>query len=120
MVSTAVEAELDRLRHELERLRGEAERLRTVLAQRPQVQRQLTRETQEGVAARDLLASIADALDALGQGFFSQYGITSSDLLKLVALCEDDAARAGPLVNLEASWFGNTIRKVLLLTREQR
>jgi len=104
--------ELERLRLELERLHGEAQRLRVALAQRPR--RRESPATMEGVAARDLLAAIADALAALGQEFFVQYDTTTRDLLTIVALCEDDAARAGPLIDLETRCFGNTVRALIV------
>jgi len=104
--------ELERLRLELERLHGEAQRLRVALAQRPR--RRESPATMEGVAARDLLAAIADALAALGQEFFVQYDTTTRDLLTIVALCEDDAARAGPLIDLETRCFWNTVRALIV------
>ncbi len=103
--------DLERIRYELARLRGEAERLRATLAQRPR--RTESRATMEGLAARDLLAAIADALAALGKAFFAQCETTTSDLRALIALCEEDASQAGPLVELETRCFGNAIRGFL-------
>jgi len=115
MTSATIDEELGRLRRELDRLHGEAERLRVELARRPQAERDSSHGTKTGVAARDLLAAIEDALVASQkEEFFARYRIPASDLLKLVTLCEDDAVRAGPLVDLEARWFANSIRKLLV------
>lgn len=114
MPPVSVDEELERLHRELERLRGEAERLRIELAQRPGAAKELSEATRTGIAARDLLASLADALAFAGQGGVLRLTTTTTDILKLVSLCEDDAARAGPLVDAESRWYANVIRRSLL------
>ena len=114
MPPVSVDEEMERVRRELARLRGEAERLRAELAQRQRVVRELSEASRTGIAARDLLASLADALVSAGQGADLRLTTTTADLLKLVSLFEDDAARAGPLVEVEARWHANSIRKALL------
>ena len=114
MISTIGDEELARLRLELERLRVEGDRLRIELARRPRVSREKSEATKRGVAARDLLSAIENALGSEQQRFFSTYGTNAGDLQKLILLCEDDAARAGPLVDLEARWYANAIRKLLV------
>lgn len=115
MSSTTIDEELGRLRRELERLHEEAERLRTELARRPREEKSSSGATKAGVAARDLLEAIDDALAACQkEQFFELYRIPAGDLLKLVLLCEGDAVRAGPLVDLEARWFANSIRKLIV------
>ena len=114
MTSDRIEEELSRLRGEIERLRLEADRLRIELATHPSVSKRRSEATERGIAARDLLFAIRDALAIGQQGFFSEYRTTKGDLSKLIVLCEDDAARAGPLVDMEARWYANAIRKVLV------
>jgi len=115
MIGATIEEELDRLRRELDRLRGEADRLRAELARRPCIERSSSDAARAGVAARDLLAAIEDALaSSQTEEFFTRYHIPASDLLKLVSLCEDDAVSAGPLVDVEARWFANSIRKLIV------
>jgi hypothetical protein len=110
----SLDEELLRLRGELERLRVEAKRLKIELARRPKALKRRSEAIKRGVAARDLLFAIQDALETGQQKFFSEYRTTEADLLKLVLLCEDDAARAGPLIDIEARWYANAIRKVLV------
>ncbi|HVP19387.1 MAG TPA: hypothetical protein VMU36_10350 [Spirochaetia bacterium] len=115
MISATIDEELGRLRRELDRLHREADRLRMELARRPRVEKSGSDSTKAGVAARDLLAAIEDALASCErEEFLAKYRVPASDLLKLVSLCEDDAARAGPLVDVEARWFANSIRKLIV------
>ncbi len=113
--SVKVGEELERLHRELLRLRAEGERLRTELGRRPTVRQEPDESTRAGASACDLLCAIQAALISAGKnGFFSEYRTKPGDLLMLVALCEDDAARAGPLIDLRTRWFANTIRKLLV------
>ena len=113
--SSKLDEQLERLRSEIERLRGEGERLRTLLAQRPRLLKEISEGTKTGIAARDLMADITDVLTSTRkEDFFSRYGSNERDLLRLISLCEEDAARAGPLVAVEARWFANSIRRLLL------
>jgi len=116
ITSTTLDERLERLRSELERLRREGERLRTKLAQRPHLVREISEATKAGIAARDLMAELTDALTAIPKkDFFAQYGTNERDILKLLSLWEDDAARAGPLVDVEARWYANSIRRLFLV-----
>ena len=116
MTSTTLDEQLNLLRGELERLRREGERLRMILAQRPRIMKEISKATKAGIAARDLMAELTDTLASIAkEDFFAQYGINERDILKLLSLWEDDAARAGPLIDVEARWFANSIRRLLLV-----
>ena len=107
-------SDLERLRQELERLQNERRRMQHELEQRPLERRAQSETFQKGVESCAFLSSVENALMSMGnEAFFTELRTRSSDILMLIALCEDDAREAGPLVENDAHWLGNRIRRIL-------
>lgn len=106
---------LEGIRRELERILRERDRIRTELSRRTIHRAPLSAGDLKGREARELLCDIAAVLSAIGKDrFLIEYQTSASDLAKLIALCEDDALRAGPLVAKDADFMGNRIRSQLV------
>jgi hypothetical protein len=107
--------ELEGIRRELERIRAERDRIRSELFLRADPGGPLGTAHLKGVETCALLCDIEGVLARLGKDrFCREYRTTASDLAKLIALCEDDAREAGPLVEKDAEWMGNRIRMRLI------
>jgi hypothetical protein len=106
---------LEGIRRELERILRERDRIRSELSRRTIYRAPMSAGDLKGREARELLCDIAEVLSATGKDrFFIEYRTSASDLAKLIALCEDDAVRAGPLVAKDAEFMGNRIRSKLI------
>jgi hypothetical protein len=106
---------LEGIRRELDRVLRERERIRSELSHKAIPRASLSPDDLKGREARALLCDIAAVLSAMGKDcFFIEYQTNALDLSKLIALCEDDAYRAGPLILQEALYMANRIRAQLI------
>ena len=106
---------LEGIREELERVLKERERIRSELSYREVRSALASPADLKGREARELLSDIAGALSAAGKNrFFTEYRTSASDLAKLIAVCEDDAYKAGPLVLQGVLYMANRIRTQLI------
>lgn len=107
--------DLQGIRQELERVLRERRRIRAELSRKAVSSAPPSPAFLRAHEACVLLCDIAEALSVLGKDrFFVEYGTSASDLGKLISLCEDDAREAGPLMEKDAQWMGNRIRKQLI------
>jgi len=102
---------LEGIRRELERVLSERDRIRSELSHRTIRRAQMSPADLKGREACALLCDIASVVSAVGKDrFFIEYQTSASDLAKVIALCEDDAYGAGPLILQETLFMANRIR----------